>query len=132
MPAAHADPEDACRAAGGLWYSTTAQRCRGLDVNQWHIREQTQLYCYQEMSTYTSDEIRRVLRAADGSDTRRHAEQTKTHRFHHVARASEPKTMRCRGDARPLGDPQKPPLTRQLIRAPGRIRTCGTSGMTTL
>jgi hypothetical protein len=42
---AHADP-DTCRAAGGQWWSTTGQRCRGDDLNQWRIGNSTQLYCW--------------------------------------------------------------------------------------
>lgn len=44
-PAAHADP-DTCRANGSRWYSQTGQQCRGDDLNQWHIGNSPQLYCW--------------------------------------------------------------------------------------
>jgi hypothetical protein len=46
-----------------------------------------------------------------------------------VAPISERKTKRCKGDANPLGNPQKHILSCADRSAPGRIRTCGTSGM---
>jgi hypothetical protein len=45
-PTASADP-DTCRAAAdGQWYSQTGQRCRGDDINQFHIGNSPQLYCW--------------------------------------------------------------------------------------
>lgn len=44
-PAAHADP-DTCRAVGSAWYNQQGQQCRGDDINQWHIGNSPQLYCW--------------------------------------------------------------------------------------
>jgi hypothetical protein len=46
VPAAHAD-SDTCRIApDGLWYSNIGQRCRGVDIDAWHIGGAPQLFCW--------------------------------------------------------------------------------------
>jgi hypothetical protein len=43
---ASADPASCRAGADGQWYSQTGQRCRGNDINQWHIGNSPQLYCW--------------------------------------------------------------------------------------
>ncbi len=43
---ASADP-DSCRVgADGQYYSNVGQRCRGDDIDQWHVGNSPQLFCW--------------------------------------------------------------------------------------